>query len=103
MKALYGLNQAPIAWYERLSEFLINNGYNRGRIDKTLFVKNDSPNLCGWHSFLWDVRHDDAVFYSTNAIWVWGEYCRINHLFSWSSSKANGKQYFCVLESMLRA
>src|ERR1044072_5828402 len=39
-KALYGLKQAPRAWYERLTMFLINHGYNKGGIDKTLFVKN---------------------------------------------------------------
>ena len=26
-KALYGLKQAPRAWYERLSTFLLNNGF----------------------------------------------------------------------------
>jgi hypothetical protein len=26
-KALYGLKKAPRAWYERLTEFLFNNGY----------------------------------------------------------------------------
>ncbi|CAM8893079.1 unnamed protein product [Rhodiola kirilowii] len=29
-KALYGLKQAPRAWYESLTEFLINHGYMRG-------------------------------------------------------------------------
>jgi len=39
-KALYGLKQTPRAWYERLSRFLINNGFARGKIDKTLFIKS---------------------------------------------------------------
>ena len=30
-KALYGLKQPPRAWYERLSKFLLNNGYKRGK------------------------------------------------------------------------
>nr|GFC56570.1 putative ribonuclease H-like domain-containing protein [Tanacetum cinerariifolium] len=38
-KALYGLHQAPRAWYETLSTFLLQNGYRRGIIDKTLFIK----------------------------------------------------------------
>ncbi|GKE08962.1 putative ribonuclease H-like domain-containing protein [Tanacetum coccineum] len=33
-KALYGLHQAPRAWYETLSTYLLENGYRRGTIDK---------------------------------------------------------------------
>ncbi|GJU12752.1 putative ribonuclease H-like domain-containing protein [Tanacetum coccineum] len=36
-KALYGLHQAPRAWYETLSTYLLDNGFYRGQIDKTLF------------------------------------------------------------------
>ncbi|GKC35895.1 putative ribonuclease H-like domain-containing protein, partial [Tanacetum coccineum] len=38
-KALYGLHQAPRAWYETLSTYLIENGFRRGTIYKTLFIK----------------------------------------------------------------
>ncbi|GKD27484.1 putative ribonuclease H-like domain-containing protein [Tanacetum coccineum] len=34
-KALYGLHQAPRAWYETL----LDNGFQRGQIDKTLFIR----------------------------------------------------------------
>ncbi|GJY14255.1 putative ribonuclease H-like domain-containing protein [Tanacetum coccineum] len=40
-KALYGLHQAPRAWYETLSTYLIENRFRRGTIDKTLFIKKD--------------------------------------------------------------
>ncbi|GKC47633.1 putative ribonuclease H-like domain-containing protein [Tanacetum coccineum] len=40
-KALYGLHQPPRAWYETLSTYLIENGFRRGTIDKTLFIKKD--------------------------------------------------------------
>ncbi|GJT10483.1 putative ribonuclease H-like domain-containing protein [Tanacetum coccineum] len=40
-KTLYGLHQAPRAWYETLSTNLIENGFRRGTIDKTLFIKKD--------------------------------------------------------------
>ncbi|GJU17962.1 putative ribonuclease H-like domain-containing protein [Tanacetum coccineum] len=30
VKALYGLHQAPRAWYERLSAFLLQHNYRRG-------------------------------------------------------------------------
>ncbi|GJW75851.1 putative ribonuclease H-like domain-containing protein [Tanacetum coccineum] len=38
-KALYGLHQAPRAWYETLSTYLLDNEFQRGQIDKTLFIK----------------------------------------------------------------
>ncbi|GJW09871.1 putative ribonuclease H-like domain-containing protein [Tanacetum coccineum] len=38
-KALYGLHQALRAWYETLSTYLLENGFQRGTIDKTLFIK----------------------------------------------------------------
>ncbi|GKC41405.1 putative ribonuclease H-like domain-containing protein [Tanacetum coccineum] len=40
-KALYGLHQDPRAWYETLSTYLLENGFRRGIIDKTLFIKKD--------------------------------------------------------------
>ncbi|GJR82549.1 putative ribonuclease H-like domain-containing protein [Tanacetum coccineum] len=40
-KALYGLHQAPRAWYETLSTYLLDNGFQRGKIDKTLFIRRE--------------------------------------------------------------
>nr|GEV17306.1 hypothetical protein [Tanacetum cinerariifolium] len=37
-KALYELHQAPRAWYEKLSMYLLDNGFHREKIDKTLFI-----------------------------------------------------------------
>nr|GEU84399.1 retrovirus-related Pol polyprotein from transposon TNT 1-94 [Tanacetum cinerariifolium] len=39
VKALYGLHQAPRAWYETLANYLLENGFQRGKIDQTLFIK----------------------------------------------------------------
>nr|GEZ02025.1 hypothetical protein [Tanacetum cinerariifolium] len=44
-KALYGLHQAPRAWYETLSTFLLQNGYIKGKIDKTLFIKKEKDDI----------------------------------------------------------
>ncbi|GJQ89328.1 putative ribonuclease H-like domain-containing protein [Tanacetum coccineum] len=41
VKALYGLHQAPRAWYDTLATYLLSNGFQRGQIDQTLFIKNE--------------------------------------------------------------
>nr|GEV80953.1 putative ribonuclease H-like domain-containing protein [Tanacetum cinerariifolium] len=40
-KALYGLHQAPRAWYETMSTYLMNNRFKRGQIDKKLFISRN--------------------------------------------------------------
>ena len=56
-KVLYGLKQAPRAWYERLSKFLIENGFKRENVDITLFFKErkwkftSSASIYGWYHF----------------------------------------------------
>ena len=44
-KALYGLKQAPRAWYERLSNFLLEKGFSKGKVDTTLFIKKSKHDL----------------------------------------------------------
>ncbi|GKC52776.1 putative ribonuclease H-like domain-containing protein [Tanacetum coccineum] len=43
--ALYGLHQAPRAWYETLLTYLLDNGFQRGKIDKTLFIRRDKGDI----------------------------------------------------------
>ncbi|GJQ92039.1 putative ribonuclease H-like domain-containing protein [Tanacetum coccineum] len=45
VKSLYGLHQAPRAWYATLSTFLLKSGYRRGTVDKTLFIKKDKNDI----------------------------------------------------------
>ncbi|GJX42733.1 putative ribonuclease H-like domain-containing protein [Tanacetum coccineum] len=59
-KALYGLHQAPRAWYKTFSTYLIENGFRRGTIDKTLFIKKDKGVI-----LLVQVYVDDIIFGST--------------------------------------
>ncbi|GJX66145.1 putative ribonuclease H-like domain-containing protein [Tanacetum coccineum] len=60
-KALYGLHQAPRAWYETLfSTYLLDNGFYRGQIDKTLFIKRVKDDI-----LLVQVYVDDIIFGST--------------------------------------
>ncbi|GKG07997.1 putative ribonuclease H-like domain-containing protein, partial [Tanacetum coccineum] len=44
-KALYGLHQALRAWYETLFTYLLENGFRRGLIDKTLFIKKSKGDI----------------------------------------------------------
>ncbi|GJT05935.1 putative ribonuclease H-like domain-containing protein [Tanacetum coccineum] len=44
-KALYRLHQAPRAWYETLSIYLSESGFQRGKIDKTLFIKRHKGDI----------------------------------------------------------
>nr|GFB01504.1 retrovirus-related Pol polyprotein from transposon TNT 1-94 [Tanacetum cinerariifolium] len=44
-KALYGLKQAPRAWYDVLSQFLIESGFQKGSIDTTLFIKKKGKHI----------------------------------------------------------
>ena len=39
-KALYGLRQAPRAWYERLRDFLLSKGFIMSKVDTTLHQKD---------------------------------------------------------------
>ncbi|GJU94983.1 putative ribonuclease H-like domain-containing protein [Tanacetum coccineum] len=64
VKALYGLHQAPRAWYATLSTFLLKSGYKRGTINKTLFIKKDKND-----SMLVQVYVDDIIFGSTKRSW----------------------------------
>nr|GEV23767.1 hypothetical protein [Tanacetum cinerariifolium] len=62
-KALYGLHQAPRAWYETLSTYLLDNGFKRGTIDKTLFIKKIKDDI-----LLIQVSVDDIIFGSTKSV-----------------------------------
>nr|GEZ45545.1 hypothetical protein [Tanacetum cinerariifolium] len=44
-KALYDLKQAPRAWYDVLSKFLIDSGFQKGSIDTTLFIKKKGKHI----------------------------------------------------------
>ncbi|GJW09699.1 retrovirus-related pol polyprotein from transposon TNT 1-94 [Tanacetum coccineum] len=58
-KALYG--QAPRAWYDMLSSFLISQQFSKGAIDPTLFTRHAGNDL-----LLVQIYVDDIIFASTN-------------------------------------
>ncbi|KAI3714975.1 hypothetical protein L6452_21938 [Arctium lappa] len=59
-KALYGLHQAPRAWFDTRSTYLLGNGFERGIIDKTLFIKISKKD-----TLLVQIYVDDIIFGST--------------------------------------
>nr|GEZ38795.1 hypothetical protein [Tanacetum cinerariifolium] len=59
--ALYGLHQAPRAWYEILANYLLENGFQKGKIDQTLFIKKQNGDI-----LLVQIYVDDIIFGSTN-------------------------------------
>nr|GEU51440.1 hypothetical protein [Tanacetum cinerariifolium] len=54
-KALYGLHQAPRAWYGTLSKYLLTNGFQRGTIDQTLFIRRQRGDF---------ILKEDGIFLS---------------------------------------
>nr|GEV88034.1 hypothetical protein [Tanacetum cinerariifolium] len=60
-KAMYGLYQAPRAWYGTLSKYLLTNSFQRGTIDQTLFIRRHIGDF-----ILVQVYVDDIIFGSSN-------------------------------------
>nr|GEW17288.1 hypothetical protein [Tanacetum cinerariifolium] len=58
VKALYGLHQATRAWYETLATYLLKNGFLRGTIDQTLFIKKQKGDI------LLVKQKEDGIFIS---------------------------------------
>nr|GEU88553.1 ribonuclease H-like domain, reverse transcriptase, RNA-dependent DNA polymerase [Tanacetum cinerariifolium] len=71
VKELYGLHQAPRAWYETLANYLLENGFQRGKIIKKQKVKRmfrylkGKPHLGLWYpkdSFFNLVAYSDSDY-----------------------------------------
>ncbi|GJR26034.1 retrovirus-related pol polyprotein from transposon TNT 1-94 [Tanacetum coccineum] len=60
-KALYCLKQAPHAWYDMLSSFLISQQFYKGAVDPTLFTRHAGNDIS-----LVQIYVDDIIFASTN-------------------------------------
>ncbi|GJV53333.1 retrovirus-related pol polyprotein from transposon TNT 1-94 [Tanacetum coccineum] len=56
-KALYRLKQAPRAWYDMLSSFLISQDFFKGSVDPTLFIRREGKEL-----LLVQVYVNDIIF-----------------------------------------
>nr|GEV52858.1 hypothetical protein [Tanacetum cinerariifolium] len=57
VKALYGLHQASRAWYETLANYLLENDFQRDKIDQTLFIKKQKGDI-----LMVQIYVDDIIF-----------------------------------------
>ncbi|GKE67094.1 retrovirus-related pol polyprotein from transposon TNT 1-94 [Tanacetum coccineum] len=60
-KVLYGLRQAPRAWYDLLSSFLLSLKFSKGVVDPTLFTRKEGKDI-----LLVQICVDDIIFASTD-------------------------------------
>nr|GEW42586.1 putative ribonuclease H-like domain-containing protein [Tanacetum cinerariifolium] len=60
-KAMFGLHQASRVWYGTLSKYLLTNGFQRGTIDQTLFIRRHRGDF-----ILVQVYMDEIIFGSSN-------------------------------------
>ncbi|GJZ28130.1 putative reverse transcriptase domain-containing protein [Tanacetum coccineum] len=59
-KALFGLKQAPRAWYDLLLSFLLSHKFSKGTVDPTLFIRREGTDI-----LLVQIYVDDIIFAST--------------------------------------
>nr|GEX58803.1 hypothetical protein [Tanacetum cinerariifolium] len=68
VNALYDLHQAPRAWYETLATYLLENGFQRGTIDQTLFIKKQKGDILLVQIYVDDIilvkQKKDGIFIS---------------------------------------
>ncbi|GJR94733.1 retrovirus-related pol polyprotein from transposon TNT 1-94 [Tanacetum coccineum] len=60
-KALYRLKQAPRAWFDLLSSFLLSQKFSKCVVDPTLFTRKEGKDI-----LLVQIYVDDVIFTSTN-------------------------------------
>nr|GFA42318.1 hypothetical protein [Tanacetum cinerariifolium] len=58
VKELYGLHQAPRALYATLAICLLKNGFQRGKIDQTLFIKRQKGDILFVQIYVDDIIFD---------------------------------------------
>ncbi|GKE78679.1 retrovirus-related pol polyprotein from transposon TNT 1-94 [Tanacetum coccineum] len=62
-KALYGIKQAPRAWYDLLSSFLLSQKFSKGAVDPTLFTRKEGKDI-----LLVQIYVDDIIFTFTDPL-----------------------------------
>ncbi|GJZ36069.1 retrovirus-related pol polyprotein from transposon TNT 1-94 [Tanacetum coccineum] len=60
-KALYGLEQAPRAWYDLLFKFLLYQEFSKGTLDPTLFIRRQGKDILMVQIYVDDIIFADPV------------------------------------------
>jgi hypothetical protein len=84
-KALYGLEQAPQAWYARMDEYLMSLGFNKSVVDANLYY-----NIVDGESLILILYVDDLFFTGAESLIAWCKY----ELASEFEMKDLGMHYF---------
>ena len=61
-KSLYGLNQAPRAWYSRIDAYLLENGFEKCEGEPTLYIKEKDGKM-----LIVVLYVDDVIFIGNDA------------------------------------
>ncbi|GJU96448.1 retrovirus-related pol polyprotein from transposon TNT 1-94 [Tanacetum coccineum] len=80
-KAFYGLNQAPRAWYDELSKFLLQNQFFKGTIDPTLFIRRFDDDILvvkRIFRYLWETVNMDLWYMKDSGFELTG-FSNANH------------------------
>ena len=64
-KAIYGLKQAPWAWYTALKNVILQLGFHSSKADSSLFIYSQGSNLCYFLVYV-----DDLAITGNNSILV---------------------------------
>ncbi|GKF13894.1 retrovirus-related pol polyprotein from transposon TNT 1-94 [Tanacetum coccineum] len=74
-KALYGLKQPPHACYDLLSSFLLSQGFSKGTVDPTLFIRREGKDILLISQSLRDIFLNQSK-YALESLKKYGmEYC----------------------------
>jgi hypothetical protein len=64
-KALYGLRQAPKAWYQKIDNFLRSTGFRQGDGDYNLYIARDTNKI-----LILVLYVDDLLFTGSYLKWI---------------------------------
>lgn len=94
-KALYGLKQFPRAWYDRINNFFLKNGFERCSFEHTLYMKKHSKE--GF--MIVSLYVDDLIFTVTDA----GDVKKRKVILFWLRNQGRTKKKEMVKLDMLRS